>query len=62
MHRFFMEELPELEEASSGTGPLSARVARLILSSREITAKVYDSDARTGMYVVVLEGMLEPAE
>ena len=62
MRRFLIDELRDIERTDSETGSLSALIERLIRSSSTIEAKVYDSDARTGMYVVVLEGLLDQTQ
>ena len=55
-----IEELRSIEGSRADHSMLSATMVKLIFASRELEAKVYDSDARSGMYVVVLEGILEP--
>lgn len=62
MGRFLIDELRGIEGAAPDLNALSAKVVKLILSSRQIEAKVYDSDPRTGVYVLVLEGILEIGE
>ena len=62
MARLLIEELRSIEGADTDPSLLSATVVRLILSSRQIETTVYDSDARTGTYVLVLEGTLEIGE
>jgi hypothetical protein len=57
-----IEELRRIEGARTDHGTLSATMVKLIYASRELEAKVYDSDARSGMYVVVLEGILESGD
>jgi hypothetical protein len=59
MHRSPLEDLRQIEGADSDPGVVSASIVRLIYASREFGAKVFDSDPRTGTYVVVLEGVLE---
>jgi hypothetical protein len=54
-----IEELRSIEGVNADQSALSATMVKLIHASRELEAKVYDSDARSGMYVVVLEGILE---
>jgi hypothetical protein len=54
-----IEELRSIEGSQADHSTLSATMVKLIYASRELEAKVYDSDARSGMYVVVLEGTLD---
>lgn len=59
MARLLIEELRGIEGPNPDPGCLGTTVVRLILSSRQIEATVYDSDVRTGTYVLVLEGTLD---
>lgn len=57
-----MDEIRALETIQAEPGRLSALIVKLIFASREIEAKVYDSNPRTGNFVVVLEGTLDIGE
>jgi hypothetical protein len=57
-----MDEIRALETIQAEPGRLSALIVKLIFASREIEAKVYDSNPRTGNFVVVLEGVLDIGE
>jgi hypothetical protein len=57
-----IDELRSIEGANADHSALSATMVKLIDASRELEAKVYDSDARSGMFVVVLEGILESGD
>lgn len=61
MGRFSVEDLEALERVGTEPARLSGILERLVLGSMEVEAKVYDRDSRTGVYVVVLEGRLQPA-
>ncbi|HZM71191.1 MAG TPA: hypothetical protein VFB95_12605 [Candidatus Cryosericum sp.] len=54
-----MDDVRALETIQAEPGRLSALIVKLIFASREIEAKVYDSNPRTGNFVVVLEGTLD---
>ena len=54
-----MDEVRALETTPAEPGRLSALIVKLVWASREIEAKVYDSNPRTGNFIVVLEGTLE---
>jgi hypothetical protein len=57
-----IEELRRIEGADADHSTLSATMVKLIYASRELEVKVYDSGARSGMFVVVLEGILESGD
>ena len=57
-----MDEIRALETIQAEPGRLSALIVKLIFASREIEAKVYDSNPRTGNFIVVLEGTLDIGE
>jgi hypothetical protein len=59
MDRSPVEDLREIDGVESDPGLVSATLVKLIYASREFVAKVYDSNAESGVYVVVLEGVLD---
>jgi len=59
MERFPMKALQEIEGVGTDPGLVSATMMKLIFSSREFEVKIYDSDSRTGLYVIVLEGNVD---
>lgn len=62
MGRMHVEDIIAIESAQAEPDRLSILIVKLILSSRELEAKVYDNNPRTGNYVVVLEGTLDIGE
>jgi hypothetical protein len=62
MHRSPLDDLRQIEGADPDPGLVSTTLVKLIYASREFEAKVFDSDARNGTYVVVLEGVLDISE
>jgi hypothetical protein len=59
MPRFPIKGLQEIEGAGIDPGLVSATMMKLIFASREFAVKVYDSDSRSGIYVIVLEGSVD---
>jgi len=57
--RFRIEEFPALGGVHADISSLGVRIAKLVLSSREAEARIFDSNATPGAYAIVLEGKLE---
>jgi len=62
MHRFPIRSLRIVEKAKKDPGLLSETMGKLIYASQEMKVKIFDSDARNGAYVIVLEGVLNVGE
>jgi hypothetical protein len=54
-----MDDVRALGTIQVEPGRLSALIVKLVWASREVEAKVYDSNPRTGNFIVVLEGTLD---
>jgi len=62
MAKFQLTDLTSFDAAMVDRSWLSARIGEMIHSSLDLVVKVFDRNPRTGVYVVVLEGRLDPLE
>jgi len=62
MAQFKLTDLAHIVSQTADRSWLSGRIGDMIHSSLELEVKVFDGNPRTGVYVVVLEGRLEPTE
>ncbi len=62
MGRFHIEDLRGVEGQNLDPNALSAILVKLVLSSSQVEANVFDTNEQYGTYVVVLQGTLDIGE